>query len=80
MEPMKKPYLKTIAFFIIGVVVGFGFSELYINCVQPNLTPKLSLDQMCENAIDRSKMVLIPFCALPHVLEGLLLPRNLQEV
>ena len=49
---MTKYRLLIVAFFIIGIIVGFGFTELYTLAVAPSLAPQLSLDQMYENAIE----------------------------
>lgn len=43
-----------IAFFIIGMVVGAGFYQLYTNVIAPSFAPKLSLNQMYENAIENA--------------------------
>jgi hypothetical protein len=40
------------AFFVIGIVVGVGFSLLYVSYIQPTLAPALNLDQMYQQAID----------------------------
>jgi hypothetical protein len=49
----KKAALITPAFFIIGVIVGFGFAEPYVNCVwhATSLTSRLGLDEIFENTI-----------------------------
>ena len=41
-----------IAFFIIGMIVSFGFSQLYTNVIAPSFASQLSLDQMYEKAIE----------------------------
>ena len=49
---MTKYRLLIVAFFIIGIIVGFGFTQLYTYTGAPSLAPRLSLDQMYENAIE----------------------------
>ena len=58
--------LKIISFFVIGVIVGVGFSQLYLTLTQPSqlpnpspsptpnasAAPALTVDQMYQNAID----------------------------
>lgn len=44
--------VKIIVFFVIGVIVGVGFSQLYVNVIQPSLAPALSVEQMYEQAVD----------------------------
>ena len=44
--------IKILVFFVIGVIVGVGFSQLYVNVIQPSLAPSLSVEQMYEQAVD----------------------------
>lgn len=46
----KQAYVIVTTFFILGIIVGFGFSRLADNFIWP--APKLSLEQMYQNAID----------------------------
>ena len=39
------------AFFIIGITVGFGFTQLYSYAVAPGIAPLQGLDQIYTNAI-----------------------------
>lgn len=43
---------KMLVFFAIGVIVGVGFSQLYVSAIQPSLASSLSVEQMYAQAID----------------------------
>jgi hypothetical protein len=46
--------LKLSTFFAIGVLVGIGFSQLYLSVTQPRAgrSPTVSLDELFQNAIE----------------------------
>ncbi len=52
LKPNYRMYL--IAFLIIGIVVGAGFYQIYTIVIAPSFVPKLSLNQMYENAIENA--------------------------
>lgn len=41
-----------IVIFAIGIIVGVGFSQLYLSVTQQNVAPTLSLDQMYQSAVE----------------------------
>jgi hypothetical protein len=62
--------LTIAAFFVIGILVGIGFSQLYFRVTQPKV-PELNLDQMYQNAIEDA-MVAKPseiFSGLTSIVE-----------
>ena len=52
MRTEKSYRIEILVFFVIGVIVGVGFSQLYVNVIQPSLAPSLSVEQMYEQAVD----------------------------
>jgi len=41
-----------IVIFAIGIIVGVGFSQIYLSVTQQNVAPTLSLDQMYQSAVE----------------------------
>ncbi len=49
----KRGYrVRMFVFFAVGVLVGVGFSLLYVSVIQPSLAPSLSVEEMYAQAID----------------------------
>lgn len=49
-QPKYRMYIT--AFFIIGIIVGVGFFQLYTNVIAPSYVTPLSQDQMYEKAVE----------------------------
>ena len=69
-QPKHRMYL--IAFFIVGIIVGAGFYQVYVNIVAPSLIPKLSLDQMYQKAIEDAMVAKENeiYCGLTPIVEN----------